>query len=188
MEIDLEAAGPLPEPAWPERITVRSADLARDARAIHQAEADSFSDHYGYAPQPFESWFYFKAEFQRAEPELWILAMDGDTIAGIALCSSQRQGQPDLGWISTLGVRRQYRRRGLALAILHHAFQLLAARGRKRAGLGVDSESLTGATRLYEKAGMHVVRENHEYELLIRDGKDLRTVALDDEARERTPA
>jgi ribosomal protein S18 acetylase RimI-like enzyme len=180
MEIDLKAAAPLPEPIWPEGITVRSADLERDARAVHEAEADSFSDHYGYVAQGFDEWFYIKTQFLRAEPELWILAMDGDTIAGIALCSSERAGEPDLGWISTLGVRRPWRRRGLALAILHHAFMLLAARGKPRAGLGVDAESLTGATRLYEKAGMHVVRERYEYELIVREGRDLRTVELTD--------
>jgi ribosomal protein S18 acetylase RimI-like enzyme len=178
MEIDLVAAAPLPEPAWPEGITVRAADLERDARAVHEAEGDSFSDHYGYVPQGFDEWIYFRTQFFTAEPELWILAMDGETIAGIALCSSTRPGDPDLGWISTVGVRRPWRRRGLALAILHHAFRLLAAKGKARAGLGVDSQSLTGATRLYEKAGMHVVREGHEYELLIRDGRDLRTLQL----------
>lgn len=179
MEIDLKAAEPLPEPAWPPDITVGSADLERDARAIHETEADAFSDHYGYVPQPFEQWWHFRTRFFKAEPELWILAKDGDQIAGMALCSSERPSQPDLGWISTLGVRRPWRRRGLALAILHHAFRLLAARGKLRAGLGVDSESLTGATHLYEKAGMRVVRENLEYELLVRDGRDLRTLSLE---------
>ena len=106
MEIDLVAAAPLPEPAWPEGITVRSADLAQDARAVHAAEADSFSDHYGYVAQGFDEWFHFRTQFMTAEPELWILAMDGEEIAGMALCSSKRPGQPDLGWISTLGVRR----------------------------------------------------------------------------------
>jgi mycothiol synthase len=152
-----------------------SATRARSTRW----RGDSFSDHYGYVPQPFEQWFHFRTRFFKAEPELWILAMDGEKIAGMALCSSQRPGQPDLGWISTLGVRRAWRRRGLALAILHHAFQLLAARGIARAGLGVDAQSLTGATRLYEKAGMRVVREHLEYELLVRDGRDLRTLSLE---------
>ena len=191
MEIDLVSAAPLPEPTWPDGITVRTADLERDARAVHEAEADSFSDHYGYVPQAFEEWFYFRTQFLTAEPELWIMAMDGETIAGIALCSSSRPGDPDLGWISTVGVRRPWRRRGLALAILHHAFRLLAARGTARAGLGVDSQSLTGATRLYEKAGMRVVREGHQYELLIRDGEDLRTLQLNEQRgaeRQEAPA
>ena len=182
MEIDLAAAAPLPEPEWPEGITVRSADpdnLERDAHLLHETERESFSDHYGYTPAPFEEWWHFRTQFNEAEPELWLLAMAGDEVAGMALVASKRAGQPDLGWISSLGVRRPWRRRGLALALLLHAFRLLAERGKPRAGLGVDSQSLTGATRLYEKAGMHVVREFYEYERVIRDGIDLRTTSLD---------
>jgi ribosomal protein S18 acetylase RimI-like enzyme len=177
MEIGL-AATDLPAPAWPAGITVRTADLEADAPQIHAAEADAFSDHYGYLPQSYERWLQFRTGLMRPEPDLWFLAMDGGQIAGIALCSSERIGEPDLGWISTLGVRRGWRQRGLGLAILRHALRELAARGKPRAGLGVDSQSLTGATRLYEKAGMRVVREHHEYELLLRDGRDLRTTAL----------
>jgi hypothetical protein len=40
-------------------------------------------------------------------------------------------------------------------------------------GLGVDADSLTGATRLYEKAGMHVVRELATYEKELRAGEEL---------------
>ena len=178
MEIDLVAAAPIPAPEWPDGITVRSADLERDARAIHAADLDAFSDHYGFVPQPYEEWLHFRTEFVRAEPDLWFLAMDGEEIAGIAICASERRGQPDLGWVSILGVRRPWRRRGIALALLRHAFRELAARGKSRAGLGVDAESLTGATRLYERAGMRVVREGYEYERVIRDGRELRTVEL----------
>jgi len=177
MEIDLAAAD-LPAPAWPAGITVRAADLEADAPAIHAAEADAFSDHYGYLPQSYDRWLQFRTGLMRAEPDLWFLAMDGDEIAGIAICSSHRVGEPDLGWVSTLGVRRPWRQRGLGLAILRHALRELAARGKPRAGLGVDSQSLTGATRLYEKAGMQVARAHHEYELLLRDGRDLRTTRL----------
>jgi ribosomal protein S18 acetylase RimI-like enzyme len=181
MEIDLAAAAPLPQPQWPEGISVRSADTAnleRDARLLHDTEKESFSDHYGYTPVPFEEWWHFRTEFNQAEPDLWLLAMDGAEVAGMCLVASQRAGQPDLGWISSLGVRRPWRRRGLALALLLHGFRLLAGRGKTRAGLGVDSQSLTGATRLYEKAGMHVVRESYEYERVVREGEDLRTTEL----------
>jgi mycothiol synthase len=179
MEIDLVEAAPLPEPVWPAGVTVRPADLERDARAVHAAETEFFSDHYGFTPNPFDEWWHFRTRFFQAEPELWVLCLAGDEIVGLALCSSQRPGDAGLGWISTLGVRRDWRRRGLALAILHHSFRLLADRGKRRAGLGVDAESLTGATRLYEKAGMHVVREAYEYELVVREGRDLRTLSLD---------
>jgi ribosomal protein S18 acetylase RimI-like enzyme len=179
MEIDLREHE-VPAPEWPEGITLRTADLDRDAHAIHAAENDAFSDHYGFLASSFEDWWHFRTRFFVPEPALWFLAMDGEEIAGMALCSSQRIGQPDLGWVSTLGVRRAWRRRGLGLAILQHSFRELQKRGKPRAGLGVDAQSLTGATRLYERAGMRVVREAREYELLIRDGREVRTLAVAD--------
>ena len=178
MEIDLRASAPLPEPAWPDGIRVRSAEIDADARAIHAAVEDAFSDHYGFVPQPFEEWIHFRTRFFEPEPELWFLAKDGDEIVAMALCSSHRPAEPDLGWVSTLGVRRAWRRRGLGLAMLRHAFRALAERGVPRAGLGVDAQSLTGATALYEKAGMRVVREGYEYERVVREGRDLRTIEL----------
>ena len=45
-------------------------------------------------------------------------------------------------------------------------------------GLGVDAQSLTGATRLYEKAGMHVDRQYANYEKELRPGEDLGTQSL----------
>jgi ribosomal protein S18 acetylase RimI-like enzyme len=179
MEIDLRQQE-VPQPLWPEGITLRTADLERDAHAIHAAENDAFSDHYGFLASSFEDWWHFRTRFFVPEPDLWFLAMDGEEIAGMSLCSSRRIGQPDLGWVSTLGVRRAWRRQGMGLAILQHSLRALQQRGKPRAGLGVDAQSLTGATRLYEKAGMRVVRESREYELLVRDGRDLRTLALTD--------
>jgi ribosomal protein S18 acetylase RimI-like enzyme len=177
MEIDLRSA-PTPEPEWPAGITLRTADLDADARAIHEAVQDAFSDHYGFVRQPFDVWFHLRTRFVEPEPDLWFLALDGEEIVGTALCSSKRPAEPDLGWVSTLGVRRRWRRRGLALALLRHAFRDLADRGVPRVGLGVDAQSLTGATALYEKAGMRVVRETYEYERVVREGRDLRTTQL----------
>jgi len=84
----------------------------------------------------------------------------------------------DLGYVHTLGVLRPWRRRGIALALLHHAFGELQRRGKKRVGLGVDAASLTGATRLYERAGMRPVRQSDLYEKELRPGRDLTTQGL----------
>jgi GNAT superfamily N-acetyltransferase len=82
--------------------------------------------------------------------------------------------------VNWLGVRRPWRRRGLALALLHHTFGECYRRGLQKVALGVDASSLTGATRLYEKAGMHVFRQWNTYQKELRAGKDLTTQKLDD--------
>ena len=97
------------------------------------------------------------------DPSLWFLAVDGEETAGFAICH-RRSGDPETGSVRLLGVRRRWRRRGLGRALLLHAFAELRRHGFKRAGLGVDAESLTGAHKLYESAGMHVEARFDVYE------------------------
>ncbi len=75
---------------------------------------------------------------------------------GVCLCIGIRPGEPDMGQghVTSLGVRRAWRRQGLGLAILHHAFGKFYRRSKARVLPDADVESPTGATRLYEKAGM----------------------------------
>ncbi|MBI5666889.1 MAG: GNAT family N-acetyltransferase [Chloroflexi bacterium] len=180
----IELDSPPPQPVWPEGITVRSAVMGQDERAILQAQRESFRDHWGYVEEPFEDdlrrWLYKWQAEGNFDPSLWLLAMDGDTIAGISLCRPHLNGQEDMGWVSTLGVTRPYRRRGIGLALLHHTFQEFYRRGKRRVGLGVDASSLTGAVRLYEQAGMHVALRFDLYEKELRPGVDITRQDLDE--------
>ena len=101
-----------------------------------------------------------------------------DEIAGFCLCRKEAYEDPDMGYVNILGVRRPWRRRGLGMALLQHAFAEFYRRGQQRAGLGVDAGSLTGATRLYERAGMHVARQFDTYEKMLRPGEDISTEAI----------
>jgi ribosomal protein S18 acetylase RimI-like enzyme len=77
------------------------------------------------------------------------------------------------GWVDNVAVRRPWRRRGVAEAMLREVFRRFAARGITPVNLGVDAMSSTGATRLYEKAGMRVVREFVFFEKELRPGEEL---------------
>jgi len=94
------------------------------------------------------------------------------------LCRHQSYDNPEVGYISTLGVLRPWRKRGIGLALLSHAFSEFYRRGKRMAGLGVDAESLTGALRLYENAGMHVHQAFERFEKEIRTGKEISVQSL----------
>jgi ribosomal protein S18 acetylase RimI-like enzyme len=51
-----------------------------------------------------------------------VFAMDGDEVAGICLCRPHSYDDPEMGYVSTLGVRRAWRKRGVGLALLRHSF------------------------------------------------------------------
>jgi mycothiol synthase len=155
MAIDLGEEPP-PAPRWPMGIDVRNYRPDEDERITYETQEDAFRDAWDWRPTPIEQWRKFELEARGFDPSLWFLAWDRDQVAGICLAFRERVGDAGLGWISILGVRRAWRRRGLGEALLRHAFRELHARGLRRAGLGVDAESPTGATRLYERAGMRV--------------------------------
>lgn len=166
---------PPAEPRWPSGIVLRPFVPERDGYAVFEAKENAFRDHWGYLPADFSSWYQQNAAPREGfDPSLWFIAMDGDEVAGIALCGYYL-GQ---GEVEILGVRRPWRRSGLGLALLHHAFGEFYRRGLRKVGLGVDSESLTGATRLYQRAGMSIELVYDSYEKDLRAGKDSSTQYL----------
>ena len=82
---------------------------------------------------------------------------------GFASASPSSARTRGLAWISVLGVRRPWRRKGVGLALLLHAFGDLYRRGFPAVGLSVHGENPTGAPRLYERAGMTVSRRYDHY-------------------------
>jgi mycothiol synthase len=175
MPLDLE----LQSPDWPEGITLREYHHPDDAQIFFNAEEEAFKDHWGFVDEPFEEgfkrWFHYATKRTDFDPKLWVMAMDDEEIAGVLRSRHEFEEDPEMGWISSLSVRRPWRGRGLGLALLQHAFLDLAKRGKARVGLGVDAGNLTGATRLYEKAGMQVDRTYATYEFELRPGKDIST-------------
>jgi len=171
MTIALDGAPPV-EPQWPAGIGVRTHVTGADDEAVYEAVEESFEDHWGHVRMPYERWR--KNTVEREEwfaPELWFLATERGQIAGVAICSDYpSMGQ---GWVNTVGVRRPWRRNGVALALLHHAFAEFQRRGRSSVSLGVDAQSLTGATRVYEKAGMHVQHRFALFSKELRPGIEL---------------
>ncbi len=179
MRINMEEAPPAP--LWADGITLRTANAETDARAIYQVDRDSFRDHFGYIEEPFEEGFKRFSHFllgEGSDPSLWFLAMDGKEIAGISLCRPSSYDDPDLGWVNILGVRREWRKRGIGLALLQHSFGEFYRRGKRKVGLGVDAENLTGALKLYERAGMRVHLAFDLFEKTIRSGREISVESL----------
>ena len=163
-QMRVELAAPPEPPELPHGIAVRSMREGEEER-IHAAHMNAFADHWDFHEQSFEQWRRWQRDREFFDPTLWFLALDGDEIAGFALCAPHFSGEPAFGWVDLLGVRPEWRRRGLGEALLRHAFRALYVRGFTRIGLGVDAESTTGAVRLYERVGMRPVRRTDTWEL-----------------------
>lgn len=145
-----------PSPSWPDGIVVRTLEEHEDDDRVYEAHMDAFADHWDFERQPYEEWARWHTARESFDPSLWFLAEDGGELAAVCLCRVDEALEPPRGWVNELGVRPAWRRRGLGLALLQHAFGTFWDRGLRTAGLGVDAANTTGAVRLYERAGMHV--------------------------------
>lgn len=158
MVIDL-AVEP-PPPAWPAGFSV-ALDHS-DAHLIYETLEEAFADHWGYEPHTFEEWIGHVGPL--AERLCYVVRTEEGTAAAAQICDEERFGT---AWVAILGVRPDWRRRGLGEALLRQAFHDLYPRGRRRVSLGVDAENTTGATRLYERVGMRVALQDDAYEKLL---------------------
>ena len=144
-----------PAPEWPEGFRVSTFEPG-DGPAFHAALDEAFADEWNHVSMSFEQWAEHRMNVPDFDPTLWFIVREGDELAAVLRCDAERAGA---GWVGALGVRRPWRKRGLGLALLRHAFGEFYRRGEPRVGLGVDAQNPTGATRLYERAGMHVAYE-----------------------------
>jgi ribosomal protein S18 acetylase RimI-like enzyme len=171
MAVELEA--PPPGPVLPAGFTIRPFVREREGRALVRALRDGFRDSWGYEERPFEEeyerWMHMLDRDPEDDPApFWFVAVGGEEIAGVCLCNPREAADPETAWIHALAVRPAWRRRGLALALLHHSFGQIYRAGKSRVALEVDTQNPTGATRLYEKAGMRVERQYDFYEKELR--------------------
>ena len=155
----------VPDAPLPEGIELRpvSADVHR---AIFDAEFEAFRDHWqphDYDETEFDS-LYRKADI---DTDLWVVAWDGDQIAGVVQNWIWRDENAELGvkrgWLEHISVRRPWRRRGLGRAITAESLRRLRAAGMTEAMLGVDAENPTGALGLYEGLGFEVAQRSSAY-------------------------
>jgi mycothiol synthase len=148
----------IPEAPMPEGLDIRPVEPDQH-RAILLADNEAFRDHWEPRDLTESS---FKALFEREElrTDLWVVAWDGDEVAGsvqswITAAENERLGVRR-GWLESISVRRPWRRRGLARAMTAEALRKLKGAGMDEAMLGVDADNPTGALDLYEGLGFEV--------------------------------
>jgi mycothiol synthase len=150
--------GDIPDVLLPDGLELRP--IARDmALAVWRADVEAFRDHWGGfdgSDDRLEGWL----ARPNTDLSLWIIAFDGDEVAGGVLNTIDPQENAALGirrgWLSSVFTRRPWRRRGLARALIARSLALHRERGMTTASLGVDADNPSGALGLYEGIGFKV--------------------------------
>lgn len=151
---------PIPDFPLPDGLELRPV-TPDQYRAIWDASNEAFRDHWGFSPRPdaYFEWWITEPIFN---PALWQVAWDVATseIAGQVQtfidADENEAFQRRRGYTETISVRRPYRQRGLARAMIVESLRTLKAQGMTESALNVDSESITGASRVYADCGFRV--------------------------------
>jgi mycothiol synthase len=106
-----------------------------------------------WTEERYESWL----ENPSHTPQLWQVAWDGELVAGMVLNrideAENRERGRKRGYTEHIFVRRAWRQRGLANALVARSLRVLKTQGMEEAELGVDSENESGADEFYERMG-----------------------------------
>lgn len=169
---------PPEDPVVPHGMVVRPINVPDEYAEFHRVDMEAFRDHWGFVERPFETTFADMMHYVDegvCDPSIWFVAMNGDRMAGVAMCEPKSSSDPEAGYAGTLAVRKEFRHRGVGTALLLYAFSEFYRRGQRKVHLDVDANNLTGALQLYQKAGMHILRRFDHYEKVLRNGRDLMT-------------
>lgn len=157
----------LPAMLVPEGLEFRPlVDDERVRRAIFEAMADAFRDHRSEPEASEEDWRHFRDD-PKYDPGLWIIAFDGDEMAGgaIGLIDEDliRHHGVQRGYVDGVFTRRAWRRRGLARAAVARVLVGLRERGMTSAFLEVDGLNPNQAMGLYESLGFAIVTTSADW-------------------------
>ena len=156
----------LPEAPLPAGLEVRPVG-PEQYRAVFAALNEAFRDHWGHTEMTTEEDYQRFINDPDVQPELWQVAWEGDQVAGMILNFISEEHNTKFnrrrGWPDPICVRRPWRKRGLAKALIVRSLHLLKAKGMTEAALGVDTENLSGALRLYESVGFRPASRSANY-------------------------
>lgn len=150
---------PLPAGDVPEGLRVEPYDKERDedVRVTHN---ESFAvDHWGSSPIDAEAWALDVVGGEKFRPDWSFLAVESatDRVVGYLMSGAYDQDWAPQGytegWTDLVSVRREWRGRGVAGALLTAAMRQYAAGGMQYAGLDVDTDNPTGALGTYTRLG-----------------------------------
>lgn len=155
----------IPDLPFPEGIEVRPVkpEYYRD---IIDAWNEACRDMRGQIPISDEDFKAFQ-ESQIFDPSLWQIAWYRDQVVGTTMSFINRQANEETGrkrgYVEAISVRRPWRGKGIASALIARSLKLLKSRGMTEAALGVDAENPSGAVQLYERMGFEVVKRGVIY-------------------------
>lgn len=138
-------------------------------RKIWDADIEAMGDHWGIThktEEHYQAWLNNNAIFQ---PHLWQVAWDKATnqivgqVRSFILHDENKKYSRKRGYTEFISVRRSWRKRGVARALIARSLEILSEHGMTESTLGVDTLNPNDAVSLYEACGFRAIERNTIY-------------------------
>jgi mycothiol synthase len=138
----------------------------------------AFTRHHGSSERDAEAWGALFTGQRGFRPDLSRLAVEDGAVVGYVLAYVYEADTAARGTrqvvLGQIGVLPPARGRGVAGALITEVLEAAARNDCESAGLGVDTENVTGALRLYEGLGFRPVRSRVSWTLDLSPVAELR--------------
>ena len=145
---------PLPVGQLPEGMTLVPWSLQR-AAIFFEVYQDAFRERPRFPDWSEDTWRHNLTDYPDFRADLSLLAMEGTEGVGFTICHAENEGDPQAGgtgWVSQMGVRPAWRKRGVGGALLSEVMSRFQASGLGWAALEVSTENRQ-ALCVYQRLG-----------------------------------
>lgn len=164
-EMTSDLSKPFSDAPMPDGLETRPVEESH-YRKIWEALDEAFRDHWGHIDGTEEDYQRFVSNVENLpmrDPKHWMVAWDGDEVAGMVLNGINEKENETFnrkwGWTDPICVRRAWRKRGLARALIIKSLKLVKELGMEYGALGVDAQNPNKALNLYESCGFETREE-----------------------------
>lgn len=130
----------------------------------------AFADHWESTPIDPKACNHRLQSFGIRTDLSWI-ALSGDQLISLSLNAHypsdvEMTGRKD-GWLMSLGTEPDYRKQGIASALVLASCRSFAEADFSHAALGLDGANPTGAYRIYERAGFRPMHRSVQHQIEV---------------------
>jgi mycothiol synthase len=156
-------SSPVVSPPAGVRLAQYQEDQERHVYAVHSA---AFRDLWGFQERGLDAWAAQTVRSETFRPELTRVALAGGAIVGYVL--AYEHALPSRVYLGQVGTAGDWRRRGVASALLADVLGAAGRAGYTHASLDTDAANPTGAAGVYGKVGFAVDHHIVAYTKAIR--------------------
>jgi len=138
-----------------------------DIKLLNWITNETFKEHFDFRPETVEETKHWVENRPWCDIAEYFFGYLDDNLVGhvgVGIDSKFIKYQGiKRGWINTIGVLKDLRRKGIGTSLILHGMKFLKSKGMTEASLGVDDSNPTKAIELYKKVGFKVVYKDLTY-------------------------